>query len=742
MPCGSRLVSEKKSFRSDRPSSLGGGLARTPCPASESPTSGRPRTIVAMSDYADDVATNGHYNASPEKNGEKRRRVTQACDLCSEQRAKCDSMKPCARCEKRGTECTYLRQPKRRGPPKGTANSMRERLSRLEQIYGAVKAEEMLMMAGVGVQLSQPSHMMNGGRAPYRGVSVAASAADSVSGDEDGIRSPDNYGSPAPYVRDIKPSAAALAAASGDPASRMSIGSLLAQHSANANGLVTSPPAKPSSSATPPLFLMTSDSSLSLMLPPEVFASVMDTYFTSIFPTIPIIHRYSLERNPHFYPPALLFAVMAVSVRFNNHAFFDTPAVREQWAECLFQQAHKLLQPLILDPKRVHYHHVIALLHVVNYFFHMKTALLISTRGTSLVFVLLRELRLDEETIAQCPLPRWVQYEEFRRLRWNMYFHDRVLTYGAGAGIRPFALARSSLINMRFPVNDNLWLNGDTTEPVATSAPITLSIFERDLSSYAIFMSELAPLSRMIILFSIFEKIVCNLNGLPGAESKETIAQMLATWYECQPPEDKLLSSTSEPSYGLIYLMIVYHTMVVIIHSPSNLDDMWADESWLLSQDFLVAAEHAGLCTNYLEANPRALQFAPYLVKIFVQRVFCMHLMLAQKLAHEQTFQEDLKRKVKLHIQALAVMGRTDKMSAITAKLLAVTAEGSLGQLQGSVGEVFAAAGFTPEEMAIMADINKDWISERAGFLSQMRSLMQRSVGVKPQESPQPDPEL
>jgi hypothetical protein len=70
--------------------------------------------------------------------------------------------------------------------------------------------------------------------------------------------------------------------------------------------------------------------------------------------------------------------------------------------------------------------------------------------------------------------------------------------------------------------------------------------------------------------------------------------------------------------------MILFHTMMVIIHSPSKLDDMWEDEGWLLSQDFLVAAEHAGLCTSYLEINPVALQFAPYFVKIFVQRVFCM----------------------------------------------------------------------------------------------------------------------
>lgn len=159
-----------------------------------------------------------------------------------------------------------------------------------------------------------------------------------------------------------------------------------------------------------------------------------------------------MEHNPHFYPPALLFSILAISVRLNKHPFFETKEVRDQWADCLMEQAHKLLQPLILDPKRIHYHAVLALIHVTKYFDHFKASVLMSYRGTELIFLLLREIKLEEDVIASSPLPRWIQYEEFRRLRWNQFFHDRIMTYTAGPSARPYSLSRASLLNMKFPV--------------------------------------------------------------------------------------------------------------------------------------------------------------------------------------------------------------------------------------------------------------------------------------------------
>jgi hypothetical protein len=49
----------------------------------------------------------------------KRRRTTQACDLCRVNHSPCDGKKPCDKCRKRNVQCTYLKQAKKRGPEKG-----------------------------------------------------------------------------------------------------------------------------------------------------------------------------------------------------------------------------------------------------------------------------------------------------------------------------------------------------------------------------------------------------------------------------------------------------------------------------------------------------------------------------------------------------------------------------------------------------------------------------------------------
>jgi hypothetical protein len=284
---------------------------------------------------------------------------------------------------------------------------MRERLNRLEQIYEAVKGEE-LMGGGAAAAIA------NGVNGNHRFHSMSASG--SISGGDDDTLSPNGHLSPGMLSRDIKPSRAALAAAenasTNGVAGRMAIGSMLAPK-AKRTSFSSSAPNQPGpgSSMQPPLFLMASDSSLSLMLPSEVFAAVMDTYFTLVYPTVPVIHRYSLEKNPHFYPSALLFSIMALGVRLTEHPYFDTPAVRDQWADCLIDQAHKLLQPVILDPSRVHYHMVVALIHLTKYFDHFKGSVLMSARCTDLIFVLIRELKLEEQVIEMSSLPRWIQFE-------------------------------------------------------------------------------------------------------------------------------------------------------------------------------------------------------------------------------------------------------------------------------------------------------------------------------------------
>lgn len=168
---------------------------------------------------------------------------------------------------------------------------MRERLNRLEQIYeSAIRGDEALAA-----------------------LQVLSGSTSSVSGEDD-VRSPNDRGSPSSF-RDVKPTLAQLNAATNGVASmtngengnshhhyhnhnhvaastasstttttsatrRMSIGSILAP-AQRANGHQF-PPGKANRAAQPPLFLMTSDSSMSLMLPTGRFRESHGHLFHSV----------------------------------------------------------------------------------------------------------------------------------------------------------------------------------------------------------------------------------------------------------------------------------------------------------------------------------------------------------------------------------------------------------------------------------------------------------------------------
>lgn len=53
------------------------------------------------------------------KEHKQRVRLTQACDYCVKRRRRCSGLPPCALCSEADVECTFSRQAKRRGPPKG-----------------------------------------------------------------------------------------------------------------------------------------------------------------------------------------------------------------------------------------------------------------------------------------------------------------------------------------------------------------------------------------------------------------------------------------------------------------------------------------------------------------------------------------------------------------------------------------------------------------------------------------------
>ncbi|KAG0371164.1 hypothetical protein BGZ54_009523 [Gamsiella multidivaricata] len=65
----------------------------------------------------------------------KRKRLTQACDPCRKKKIKCDGLKPsCANCAKIDIHCTYLPSMKKRGPRQGYIELLEKRLDKMEKM--------------------------------------------------------------------------------------------------------------------------------------------------------------------------------------------------------------------------------------------------------------------------------------------------------------------------------------------------------------------------------------------------------------------------------------------------------------------------------------------------------------------------------------------------------------------------------------------------------------------------------
>ncbi|KAJ7719091.1 hypothetical protein DFH07DRAFT_947186 [Mycena maculata] len=67
---------------------------------------------------------------------EKNKKVSRACNTCRLKRKKCDGLEPCIFCTETKVECSYSREPRRRGPPSGYLRYTETRVALFETLLG------------------------------------------------------------------------------------------------------------------------------------------------------------------------------------------------------------------------------------------------------------------------------------------------------------------------------------------------------------------------------------------------------------------------------------------------------------------------------------------------------------------------------------------------------------------------------------------------------------------------------
>lgn len=570
-------------------------------------------------------------------------------------RTKCDNKSPkCTRCQTKGLECLYTRKMKKRGPTKGSATSVKERIARLEKLLEGGEGVDAATRRAVAQGLkelgsaedgdyddeedemfgSQSSEAGRGERAMV--PAIDAGPLDAYSFGETG-----NFGMPEVTPELGTPGSWQLGSSSLAPA-EPNYAPPPGLHS-TPQPIYAPPPQLPT---LPPLLGPPTGLGLPLFMDPTLYKSIVNTYIKIIWPTIPILHPPSLLENPSVYSEALLLLVLAMGIRFSHdpavarYIASSGHADPRSCAEAMYTRAHAAAKLFLDDPGHAPNElDLFTTIHLTLFVGPMSGSLSAGLRWTEMNMVLLREIVLDDN--ADLSTQRGIRSEEKRRLFWFLFCFDRAYAFGSPS--RNFAILQERALSTRLPVSDAVF-SGE--EPVANSWSLpsaTLSLFATDLSTFPLFVPTLGFFAKLVLLFYIFSQIV-ELQRLPPAfqteEAQMMIQLQLDAFYECLPMQDRTetllaeplpAASTDKPPMAL-FLLIPYYTIKTVLYSPPGSANPDNDE-WLGSKAFLKSAEAAEMATRCVAAMfPGHIEMVPFWN---VGRLhFCGHSDLTDRSSH------------------------------------------------------------------------------------------------------------
>ncbi|CAO3694028.1 unnamed protein product [Umbelopsis ramanniana] len=352
--------------------------------------------------------------------GAKRKRLTQACDVCRRKKIKCDGAKPaCANCVRMKQECSYLPSNKKRGPRQGYIELLEKRLDKMEKMLQNNPEDaspEEISPTDFDAPLFQ--HSKN-----HRQFSTDSEdqAKPLVNGRTQG--SSDQSPAPSPT----------------SPSSRLSQFSPIMSHSSNS---LTS----------------RSNTEDGVLPSADVIEHLVAVYFEHLYPMMPVLHpKFFMEkiRNKKC-PEVLLLSVMALSARFSTRSdILENPP----WlsGEKYASRARKIINNIFDYPS---FSSAQALLLLGIYEFGCSRG----PRSWMLLGMALRmctELGMHKESLHEsdfaAPLSEdeWVDKESRRRLFWQIYIVDILACANSG---RPRSIGELDC-QLLLPSDDGCWSN-------------------------------------------------------------------------------------------------------------------------------------------------------------------------------------------------------------------------------------------------------------------------------------------
>ncbi|KAK9768233.1 hypothetical protein K7432_001308 [Basidiobolus ranarum] len=540
----------------------------------------------------------------------KRKRLTQACDICRKKKVKCDGNRPsCSNCIRLNVTCTYLPSFKKRGPRQGptateetfTGSSVEffrrlstpgsTQINNIKQPNTPLRASslpDIKPISSIAPVSSLPTaptnYFSNFSHIPIPSFDAGGTPFfGNVNSQILPVYSP-HYSNQSPKKetkeKDTMDGEIAVREKVEQVWSQSYLGNTSGLHSLTGGGKEKTPSPKSESEV---LCLVGADS----LPPPQITEHLANLYFDVIYPQMPFVHRPTFFRKlkNKEIPPILILSICACVSRLSNHpAILADESTRR--GEVFSERFRDILVLCLDDPCLS----TIQALLIFSYYEYTNARISRSWMYLGMAVRMAQELginRIDEGGLIedQCP-SEWVEAETSRRVWWSCFIRDRLVSSGTG---RSMAIDEQDT-RVLLPCDENDFNNEN---PVETEL---LDISDNAANGYSV-SSSLHPYVnekgigyrahwvKLVALLGRVSQFVNSPQFRKTRSSPETLAKFatlensLAAWAESLPSQYKypcnLVTESSPSAYAragfIICIHILYHAVIILLYR-SNLD--------------------------------------------------------------------------------------------------------------------------------------------------------------------------
>ncbi|ORY07212.1 hypothetical protein K493DRAFT_332834 [Basidiobolus meristosporus CBS 931.73] len=613
----------------------------------------------------------------------KRRRLTQACDVCRKKKVKCDGNRPsCSNCIRLNATCTYLPSFKKRGPRQGPPAMEEEfaggsieffrRLSAPSTIQpinierrdvsvrsSSLPVEASTNMISIPVLSTSYNNFSNFSHIPIPSFDAGGTPFFGNIGSLALPEGPQPYQNERPKEEadaeeeEVVEEESAVREKVEQVWSQSYLGNTSGLHSLSTGGSKEKTPSPKGDSEV--LCLVGADS----LPPPQITEHLANLYFDVIYPQMPFVHRPTFFRKlkNKEIPPILILSISIVADESTRRGEIFSDRFRDILVLCLDDPCLSTIQALL----------------IFSYYEYTNARISRSWMYLGMAVRMAQELginRIDEggSVENQCP-SEWVEVETRRRVWWSCFIRDRLVSSGTG---RSMAIDEQDT-RVLLPCDDRDFNNENPVETVLLDISDNASTMLPSSVSHQSSKKEncigyRAHWVKLVALLGRVSQFVNSPKFRKSRSSVETLARFtllensLTAWSESLPAQFKypckVVNEATPSGYSraafIICIHMLYHAIIILLHR-SNLDMSTAESvvqaSW---KRCIVSANEIVAAIPELYSYPSCYNYPHISFGIFTAGTVFMHSLYS----HMATAVEETKNKLERTYHTLLMLQR------------------------------------------------------------------------------------